>query len=783
MADVTNPKIQFSIFIVMFIALLALIPVRAQSQDDRPVADAGLSRYAATDPVQLDGTNSYDPDESGPLSYSWQQISGPTVNISDANTATPTVSGFVQTDEIQECEFELVVSDGELTSLPDTVKVIIVSDFGKNMLILANDSFDPKKPTCVWFWGGDCISGVPFQVAWSSDEPDWLSKANIIDFPMGYEPDPNYTPGDVDAPRTYYRCGDMIIVFLSGVAPDYEMPIQTMGFSTGGQPAIDVGIHLNLTYADARYAINRVTLLDARSCREYSDSIRQFLDSAVDGEQCWIDNHRGGTVGQNTAWPSFYPNVLRVGSSLSHTGVPTWYGNSLTNSDMNQFNQGIVGGTYWSVIGPGRNLQLASTPGVAIYSFRWHGGESTGYMDFFDELNHPGRLPEPVTLLGPVDVGDTNGAVLTCEESENAVGYQLLFGSDPYRVMDYNIISDTPDPPNEVIITLPFEETWWTVRAYDQFGSTIYADPVCTNAFRLSLPIKNLNKDKRYSYIQFAIDDAMDNDEIVLSEGIYQENIDFNGKNLTLRSTNHHDPQIVATTVITGDGNNNVVTFSGGEDANCVLAGFAITDGKRGIYCSGASPTITNCMVVGNGNADIGAGMYIKDGSSPTLVNCMFSDNSASMMGGGIQNVDSSPIFINCSFSGNSATYFGGAIYCFGGSPVLTNCILWGNTPEEILILSGTPVITYSNIQGGFAGEGNIDTDPLFADPSNGDYHLKSQAGRWDPNSQSWIQDDVTSPCIDTGDPTSSVGLEPSPDGGRINMGAYGGTSEASKSL
>jgi len=79
-------------------------------------------------------------------------------------------------------------------------------------------------------------------------------------------------------------------------------------------------------------------------------------------------------------------------------------------------------------------------------------------------------------------------------------------------------------------------------------------------------------------------------------------------------------------------------------------------------------------------------------------------------------------------------------------------------------------------------GEGNIDTDPCFADASNGDYHLKSQAGRWDPNSESWVQDNVTSPCIDAGDPMSPIGPEPFPNGGRINMGAYGGTAEASKS-
>jgi hypothetical protein len=107
---------------------------------------------------------------------------------------------------------------------------------------------------------------------------------------------------------------------------------------------------------------------------------------------------------------------------------------------------------------------------------------------------------------------------------------------------------------------------------------------------------------------------------------------------------------------------------------------------------------------------------------------------------------------------------------------------------------------TITNVEGGCTldwGEGNIDADPLFAclgyadengthDPLddfwvNGDYHLKSEAGRWDPDSQTWIQDDVTSPCIDAGDPMSPIGWELFPNGGFINMGAYGGTPKASK--
>ena len=70
--------------------------------------------------------------------------------------------------------------------------------------------------------------------------------------------------------------------------------------------------------------------------------------------------------------------------------------------------------------------------------------------------------------------------------------------------------------------------------------------------------------------------------------------------------------------------------------------------------------------------------------------------------------------------------------------------------------------------------------DILNAPWMAGDYHLKSQAGRWDPETESWVQDDVTSPCVDSGDPLSAVGQELAPNGGVINMGAYGGTIEAS---
>ena len=158
--------------LILVLILIAGV-ANAVAANQAPVADAGLSRYTAQDMIALNGTGSFDPDESGPLSYAWRQIDGPSVVIIDANTATPTiggslqtegnhvptVSGFIQTEAIQVCEFELVVSDGELVSMSDTVKVIIVPDFGARTLLLENPPFDHNKPTLIYFGGGNCVTG------------------------------------------------------------------------------------------------------------------------------------------------------------------------------------------------------------------------------------------------------------------------------------------------------------------------------------------------------------------------------------------------------------------------------------------------------------------------------------------------------------------------------------------------------------------------------------------------------------------------------------------------
>src|SRR5262249_50186723 len=109
-----------------------------------------------------------------------------------------------------------------------------------------------------------------------------------------------------------------------------------------------------------------------------------------------------------------------------------------------------------------------------------------------------GKIMAPVALVGPAsgDTIATNGAVFSCSKVENATGYQLIFGSDPNRVMDFTIVSDTTNPATATVSTLPYLHTWWTVRAYDQFGSTIYADPQLINLPANRPPVADAGADQ-----------------------------------------------------------------------------------------------------------------------------------------------------------------------------------------------------------------------------------------------------------------------------------------------
>jgi len=199
------------------------------------------------------------------------------------------------------------------------------------------------------------------------------------------------------------------------------------------------------------------------------------------------------------------------------------------------------------------------------------------------------------------------------------------------------------------------------------------------------------------------------------------------------------------------------------------------TDFGGGIYFHNSSPGLENVIISIN-TANVGGGIYCWD-SSPCLDYVTIIDNSASYQGGGIVCKSSNLSLENVTISGNNANY-GGGIYCFDNSSLtLWNSILWNDSPQEVYFHSAYPpntiTISYTDIQDGEVGivtnnnvtvnwlVGNIDADPLFADPQNGDFHL------------TWanfpVPDSTMSPCLDAGDPSHPL----DPDSTIADMGAF----------
>lgn len=162
------------------------------------------------------------------------------------------------------------------------------------------------------------------------------------------------------------------------------------------------------------------------------------------------------------------------------------------------------------------------------------------------------------------------------------------------------------------------------------------------------------------------------------------------------------------------------------------------------------SPQFFNCIFRNNGSGTSGAAqddnvqpmaggaVYLHSGS-PVFVNCLFYGNKAAE-GAVLANYGGTATFVNCALVGNYAKYgYGGAINDARAQTVMRNCVVWGNTAikggNQIMdIPAGTMAVTHSNVQGGFSGNGNIDSDPLFVNSSGGDYSVTT-----------------SSPCLDAG--------------------------------
>ena len=205
---------------------------------------------------------------------------------------------------------------------------------------------------------------------------------------------------------------------------------------------------------------------------------------------------------------------------------------------------------------------------------------------------------------------------------------------------------------------------------------------------------------------------------------------------------------------------------------NCTISDNWTTHHGGGICCfSYSDPTLRNCVISGNQLEfpGCGGGLSCWNNSHPALINCIVADNTTPYEGGALWCESSDPNLTNCTLTGNRAGRNGDGICSWSFSEaVVTNSILWDNSPEEIHVFNSSVTVSFSDIEGGYAGDGNIDENPRFVPfPVHGfEYVLRPG-----------------SPCIDSGDPSIEDGLydwHPAwpdwyPDGARSDMGAYGG--------
>ena len=229
----------------------------------------------------------------------------------------------------------------------------------------------------------------------------------------------------------------------------------------------------------------------------------------------------------------------------------------------------------------------------------------------------------------------------------------------------------------------------------------------------LSATIINVPSDQ--PTIQQGIDVSVNADTVLVQPGTYNENINFNGKNITVASLflTTQDTTYISQTIIDGNQEGSVVTFENDEDFTTVLCGFTITNGYNsiggGIYCDNSSPNLENLKITNNFATD-GGGIYCIC-SSLNLLNLKITNNSASE-GGGINFYETDSMIENVVISDNAGCMNGGGIYSFNSELNFLNVSITGNSAGIGWIMAqgggaylcgGTQTFKYVNISGNSA--------------------------------------------------------------------------------
>ncbi len=806
--------------------------------NEQPVANAGVDRLLpVTEYAMLDGSKSSDADPPDGLTYMWTQIEGPNVTLQAANTAAP----YFQCLEEGIYGFELVVSDGFVDSEPDTVKLeasawTLGGEFAEVTDYEAGDFYHPDVAgTTVVFAGGEYSAGL-----WTVGCMDTQSgRMEIFDV------------GAVDAMP---KIDGHRVVWTAGSTTGRVCTSVALGDRITGQAALLRAATATESYGYPAISGNKIVWAHHRNVN--TQNAANYAESLYD---------IGGVDIADQASPIYFTIAEQVGRGEPFPYIANY---RYTNDEPVDICGDIV---VWEGDGDIFGADLSDLSDIKVFPIctapeRQHDPAVSGHIAVWTDerddvgdiyaadISDPDNIREFEVWVGPgwqlqpdidgpliayLDGDDYYGDIRTCcLTREYGVTHFPLGGS---RAHYYG---SGPQIDGSTIV--------WQYSSRIRMVSFDFAYSLTEG------PIQNLATGKRYDYIQHAIDAVdesvsapapsrsgrtngaavADGVVITVEPGIYNDKVRFKGKNLLLTSVDPEDTAVRAATILAGPGQR--VTCADGETADSVLTGFTIAEGSYGVFCSDSTPTISNCTITNN----VAAGVKSWNGANPVLTRCEIVGNG---LGGAMwarldnrfarRNLGT---FLNCLIAGNRGTGILGGVLTVENCTVadnlglgidcslatIANSIVYFNNEgdENLKVNDAKSRVAYTDIQGGWAGEGNIDADPLFivrgewlapsaaaeametggrplptaslaSGPGSnwvtGDYHLKSGGWSWDVLQEAWSWDNETSPCIDAGDPAVSI-CEEQPceaDGPfserssvnvRINMGAYGGTPEAS---
>ncbi|UCE64886.1 MAG: hypothetical protein JSU85_08320 [Candidatus Zixiibacteriota bacterium] len=527
------------------------------------------------------------------------------------------------------------------------------------------------------------------------------------------------------------------------------------------------------------------------------------------------DNSAFGSFGYGGAillWDECYP-IIAGNSIKDNSAVNGGGGISFWNSDPILLNTVICGNSADSS-GGGICILNHSNPRIINCTISDNEADESGGIHIYEYL--PGWMTNTIVWNNlPPDTNNVGTWTSYCNiqggcYGEGNIDIDPLF-RDPLND-DYHLMStacgdpyDSPciDAGHPNFLDSLVDCSWGLGSIRSDMGAYAGGDSTLHTEWVINVPGDQPT-------IQDAIAVSRHGDTVLVHPGTYFENINFYGHNIVLGSLflTTGDTSYISTTIIDGDSSGSVVKFENFEDSTTAIIGFTIQNGNTifsnggsgggiycffnvyplishniiknnyadasggGIYCQEALPAIRNNKIIDNLGNISGGGIYsISEWiGGPVIANNLIAGNTAYVMGGGILIFsDSIAIIANNTICFNTGTYQGGGIVGYDTNIVIVNTILWGNSYPTGPQIYGSPNVTYSDIEGGWAGEGNIDIDPLFRDPQGGDFHLQDSLE---------CGDTLYSPCIDAGSPDILDSLLACNWGlgeARSDMGAYGG--------